>query len=94
MFCRYSLDKPGLVLANQVKLLKITSSRFLSQPSCLTGQCHTAHGGGLVSDDLVERFKRFLKTTFGEENSRKPLLEALGYKTNGKGKPQLIRDYF
>jgi type II restriction/modification system DNA methylase subunit YeeA len=98
MFGRYSLDKPGLVLANQGGTLE-DYLKQVPQPTFMPD------GDNVIPlmevdwfpDDLVERFKRFLKTTFGEENFEENLRfieEALGYKTNGKGKPQPIRDYF
>lgn len=98
MFGRYSLDKPGLVLANQGETLE-DYLKQVPQPTFMPDEDNVIPLMEVdwFPDDLVERFKRFLKTTFGEENFEENLRfieEALGYKTNGKGKPQLIRDYF
>ena len=98
MFGRYSLDKPGLVLANQGETLE-DYLKQVPQPTFMPDEDNVIPLMEVdwFPDDLVERFKRFLKTTFGEENFEENLRfieEALGYKTNGKGKPQPIRDYF
>jgi type II restriction/modification system DNA methylase subunit YeeA len=69
MFGRYSLDKPGLVLANQGETLQ----DYLRQVPDLTflpdeDNVIPAIGGDWFQDDITERFKKFLKVTFGEEH--------------------------
>ncbi|MCP4520724.1 MAG: BREX-1 system adenine-specific DNA-methyltransferase PglX, partial [Cytophagales bacterium] len=95
MFGRYSLDKKGLVLANQGETLadyleQLANSR-VEHPS------FTPDADNIIpilddewfEDDIVGRFKEFLKVSFGTENYEKNLAfvdECLG----GKG----IRKYF
>jgi hypothetical protein len=69
MFGRYSLDKPGLILANQGETLQ----DYLSQvpdPSFMPDEDNVIPviGGDWFQDDITERFKKFLKVTFGEEH--------------------------
>ncbi|MET4613352.1 hypothetical protein ABIC28_004353 [Rhodococcus sp. PvR044] len=102
MFGRYSLDEPGLILADQGATLQ----DYLDKVS--TGS--TAGGTGSASevtfmpdadnvipfvddgwfeDDIVERFRKFLKVAFGLERFEENLRfveESLGVKT--------LRDYF
>lgn len=94
MFGRYSLDKPGLILANAGE----TITDYLSQIPNPTFMPDTDNVIPLMSmdwftDDLAERFKEFLKITFGTENFDTNLQfieKALGK----NGKPLTIREYF
>ncbi len=69
MFGRYSLDKPGLVVANQGESLQ----HYLSQvpePCFVPDEDNVIPviGGDWFQDDITERFKKFLKVTFSEEH--------------------------
>ncbi len=68
IFGRYSLDKQGLILANQGEIL----DDFLNQipnPSFLPDEDNIIPvlDGEWFNDDIVGRFKVFLKAVFGEE---------------------------
>lgn len=69
MFGRYSLDKPGLVLANQGETLQ-DYLRQVPDPTFLPDEDNVMPviGGDWFQDDITERFKKFLKVTFGEEH--------------------------
>jgi hypothetical protein len=89
IFGRYSLDKPGLILANQGETLK----DFLQQvpnPSFMPDEDNIIPvlEGEWFTDDIVGRFKVFLKAAFGEENFE----ENLKYIEDAIGKD--IRKYF
>lgn len=94
MFGRYSLDKPGLILANQGD----TINQYLEQipePSFTPDKNNVIPilDDGWFSDDIVERFRKFIKVAFGEEQyeSNMQFIElALGK----NDKPRDIRDYF
>ncbi|MBN6740919.1 BREX-1 system adenine-specific DNA-methyltransferase PglX [Acidithiobacillus sp. MC6.1] len=67
MFGRYSLDKPGLILANQGDTL----TEYLQQvpePSFMPNQDNVIPvlDGDWFIDDITERFRQFLRITFGE----------------------------
>jgi type II restriction/modification system DNA methylase subunit YeeA len=69
MFGRYSLDKPGLVLANQGDTLQ----EYLAQVPAPTFMPDADNvipilDGDWFADDIVERFKEFLRITFGKEH--------------------------
>lgn len=86
---RYSLDKPGLILANQGETLQ----DFLQQipnPSFLPDEDNIVPvlEGEWFTDDIVGRFKVFLKAAFGEEHFE----ENLNYIEDTIGKD--IRKYF
>lgn len=90
MFGRYSLDTPGLVLADQ----GATVQDFLSKegPGALQPDADNVIplvDDGWFEDDVVERFRQFLRIAFGtdrfEENLRF-IEETLGVTT--------VRDYF
>ena len=89
MFGRYSIDKPGLILASQGETVddfheRVPDARFepdvdnvipISEIDCF-------------EDDIVSRFRRFLEVTFGSEH----LAENLAYIERTLGKP--LRKYF
>lgn len=98
MFGRYSLDKPGLILANAGETLE-DYLKQVPQPTFVPDSDNVIPIMDVdwFGDDIAERFKSFLKLTFGEahyEENIRFIEEALGYKTTGKGKRQSIRDYF
>ena len=84
MFGRYSLDKEALVLANQGDTLEdylkqIPSPSF--QPDDDNVIPLIDFEGDWFEDDITERFKEFLKVTFGEEHFAQNLAfieEAIG----------------
>jgi type II restriction/modification system DNA methylase subunit YeeA len=89
IFGRYSLDKPGLILANQGETLQ----DFLKQvpnPTFLPDEDNIIPilDGEWFNDDIVGRFKVFLKAAFGEEHFD----ENLKYLEETIGKD--IRKYF
>ncbi|QSV44981.1 BREX-1 system adenine-specific DNA-methyltransferase PglX [Geobacter benzoatilyticus] len=94
MFGRYSLDKPGLILANlgetvEDYLVRVPDPTFEPDEDNVIPILDE----GWFIDDITERFRKFLKVTFGEEHYEENLRfieEGLGK----KGKRQEIRDYF
>ncbi|MEV4633556.1 hypothetical protein AB0J79_09975 [Rhodococcus coprophilus] len=90
MFGRYSLDEPGLILADQGGTLKdylarIPSPKFVPDADNVIPFVDD----GWFEDDVVEGFRKFLKVTFGAEHFEANLRfveESLGVKT--------LRDYF
>lgn len=94
MFGRYSLDKQGLILANQGEtfadyLRQIPEPRFPADDDNVIPMLD----GDWFTDDIAERFRQFLRVAFGEAHYEENLQfveKALGK----KGKPQPIRDYF
>lgn len=68
MFGRYSLDKPGLILANQGDTLENYLAKILD-PTFKPDDDNVIPIMDVdwFPDDIVERFKRFLKVIFGEE---------------------------
>ena len=90
MFGRYSLDAPGLILADQGATLqdylaKIPSPSFTPDADNVI----PIIDGDWFEDDVVERFRQFLRTAFGEQHFEENLrfvTESLGVKT--------LRDYF
>lgn len=94
MFGRYALEKPGLILANQGE----TIEDYLKQ---VPNPCFMADDDNVIpilgsdwfTDDIVGRFRIFLRTAFGEENYEENLRfveTALGK----NGNPKDIRSYF
>jgi type II restriction/modification system DNA methylase subunit YeeA len=69
MFGRYSLDKPGLVLANQGETLK-DYLKQVSKPTFAPDEDNVIPvlEGEWFEDDIAERFKKYLRVTFGEEH--------------------------
>ncbi|NRQ25950.1 hypothetical protein XMG7_001392 [Aliiroseovarius sp. xm-g-7] len=89
MFGRYSLDAPGLILANQGETLadylaRIPEPRFLPDADNVI----PVLDGDWFPDDITERFRLFLRTTFGEAHFQ----ENLRYIEDALGKD--IRKYF
>ena len=89
MFGRYSLDKEGLILANieeslENYLAKIPAPAFIPDDDNVIPIMDV----DWFSDDIAERFKRFLKITFGEEH----YTENLEFIEKAIGKD--IRKYF
>ncbi|ENV71515.1 hypothetical protein F946_03194 [Acinetobacter johnsonii ANC 3681] len=84
MFGRYSVDKGGLILASQGDTLGEYLSK-ISQPSFMPEDDNVIpiidFEGDWFEDDISERFKDFLKVTFGEDHFTENLAfveEALG----------------
>lgn len=95
MFGRYALEKPGLILANQGESLadyqaQIPQASFPADKDNVIPILE----GEWFADDIVNRFRQFLKITFGEvhyEENLRFIEQAL----NIKGKREYkIRDYF
>ncbi|MDU8911579.1 BREX-1 system adenine-specific DNA-methyltransferase PglX [Aestuariicoccus sp. MJ-SS9] len=89
MFGRYSLDDPGLILANQGETLadylaRIPEPRFLPDEDNVI----PVLDGDWFADDITERFRLFLRVTFGEAHFR----ENLRFVEESLGKD--IRKYF
>ncbi len=99
MFGRYSLDKPGLILANQGETIKDYLQQ-VPEPSFMPGDDNIIPilEDEYFTDDIVGRFKEFLKVTFGV----KSLAENLEFIAGALSKPKkgsessekTIRDYF
>jgi type II restriction/modification system DNA methylase subunit YeeA len=98
MFGRYSLDKPGLILANQGE----TADDYLQlipEPTFAPDEDNVIPilEGDWFSDDISQRFKDFLKATFGTEHYNENLeyLENSLYPDNPTAKKRkTIREYF
>ncbi|WP_236238649.1 BREX-1 system adenine-specific DNA-methyltransferase PglX [Pseudomonas rhodesiae] len=69
MFGRYSLDQPGLVLANQGENLA-DYLRQIPVPSFMPDEDNVIPllDGEWFADDVTERFRAFLRLTFGERH--------------------------
>lgn len=94
MFGRYALDKSGLVLANQGE----TFEDYLKQipdPSFTADDDNVIPmlDGDWFTDDITERFLKFLRITFGEEHY-KDNLKFIETALGKNDKPKSIRDYF
>ena len=89
MFGRYSLDAPGLILANQGETLADYLAR-VPAPSFMPDEDNVIPvlDADWFPDDITERFRLFLRTTFGEAHFR----ENLRYIEDALGKD--IRKYF
>ncbi|NUM59086.1 MAG: BREX-1 system adenine-specific DNA-methyltransferase PglX [Bdellovibrionaceae bacterium] len=82
MFGRYSLDKEGLILANQGETIK-DYLKQVPKPTFSPDEDNVIPvlDGDWFADEISERFKSFLKVTFGEKNfeeNLKFLEEAIG----------------
>lgn len=90
MVGRYSLDEPGLILADQDATLlgylaKVPSPTFRPDADNVIPFVDD----GWFADDIVERFRQFLRSAFGTDHFEENLRfveESLGVKT--------LRDYF
>ena len=90
MFGRYSLDEPGLILADQGAtlqdyLLKVPIPTFTPDADNVLPLVD----GDWFEDDIVARFRQFLRVAFGDEHFEENLrfvTESLGVKD--------LRDYF
>lgn len=95
MFGRYSLDKPGLILANQGETL----ADYLAQvpaPSFPADDDNVIPllGGDWFTDDVTLRFRQFLRVAFGEAHYDDNLA-FIEQALNVKGKRNYgLRDYF
>jgi type II restriction/modification system DNA methylase subunit YeeA len=71
MFGRYSLDASGLILANQGETLADYLAR-VPNPSFLPDKDNVIPvlEGDWFADDIVDRFRRFLRVSFGEAHFR------------------------
>ena len=89
MFGRYSLDAPGLILANQGERLEDYLAR-VPNPSFVPDADNVIPllDENWFADDITERFRLFLRVTFGEAHFR----ENLRYIEDALGKD--IRKYF
>ena len=89
MFGRYSLDKPGLILANQGETLEYYL-RQVPEPSFPADKANVIPilDEGWFTDDVTERFREFLRVTFGDEHYE----ENLSFLEKAIGKD--IRRYF
>ncbi len=89
MFGRYSLDAPGLILANQGERLEDYLAR-VPEPSFMPDEDNVIPvlDADWFPDDITERFRLFLRVTFGEAHFR----ENLRYIEDALGKD--IRKYF
>jgi len=90
MFGRYSLDAPGLILADQGATLqdylaKVPTPTFVPDADNVM----PIVDGDWFEDDIVARFRAFLRAAFGEQHFEENLrfvIESLGVKN--------LRDYF
>ena len=95
MFGRYALEKPGLILANQGETIE-DYFRQIPEPSFPVDDDNVIPmlDGEWFSDDIVERFRRFLRVTFGEEHYEENL-RFVEESLNVKGRRNYnIRTYF
>ena len=98
MLGRYSLDKPGLILANQGETADDYRQQ-IPEPTFAPDEDNVIPllDGDWFTDDISERFKEFLKVTFGTERFDENLtfLENALYPENLTGKKRkTIRHYF
>ncbi|ATV58460.1 BREX-1 system adenine-specific DNA-methyltransferase PglX [Fusobacterium pseudoperiodonticum] len=106
---RYSVDKPGLIIANSDDVLELSSNKFSVKDANgdIRQEVKTEFlpdEFGILpitaekdfSNDIVERVKEFVKFVYGEESLKDNLnfiAEALGNKDN-KNPEEIIRTYF
>lgn len=98
MLGRYSLNKPGLILANQGETAD-DYRRLIPSPTFEPDEDNVLPllDGDWFEDDITERFKAFLKVTFSTENYEANLkfLEDALYPDNLTAKKRkTLRDYF
>jgi len=89
MFGRYALDKPGLILANQGETIEDYLQQ-IPEPTFPADDDNVIPvlDGDWFTDDITEKFRKFLRVTFGEEHYEENL--AFIEKTIGKD----IRKFF
>jgi len=89
MFGRYSLDKPGLILANQGKTID-DYLKQIPEPSFSADDDNVIPilDGDWFTDDITDRFCKFLKVTFGDAHYD----ENIAFLEKALGKD--IRKYF
>ena len=95
MFGRYALDKPGLLLANQGETIEDYLKR-VPEPSIPADDDNVIPmlDGNWFTDDIAERFRKFLRVAFGDEHYEENL-QFVEQALNIKGKRNYsIRDYF
>lgn len=95
MLGRYSLDKPGLILANQGETLADYLAQ-VPQPSFPADDDNVVPllDGDWFADDITLRFRQFLRVAFGEEHYDENLA-FIEQALNVKGKRNYsLRDYF
>lgn len=95
MFGRYALDKPGLILANQGETIEDYLNR-VPEPSFPADDDNVIPmlDGDWFTDDIAERFRKFLRVAFGDEHYEDNL-RFVEQGLNIKGKRNYsIRDYF
>jgi len=95
MFGRYALDKPGLILANQGETIEDYLKR-VPEPSFPADDDNVIPmlDGDWFTDDIAERFRKFLRVAFGEGHYEANL-QFVEQALNIKGKRNYsIRDYF
>ncbi|AKB36322.1 putative type II restriction enzyme methylase subunit [Methanosarcina siciliae C2J] len=96
MFGRYSIDKEGLILANQGEKLadfkeKVPGATFLPDEDNIIPILDDEY----YTDDIVGRFKEFLKLTFGAETLSENLDFIAGALSKKNEAPEkVIRNYF
>lgn len=96
MFGRYSPEKEGLILANQGEKLadfkeKVPEASFLPDEDNIIPILDDEY----YTDDIVGRFKEFLKLTFGAETLSENLDFIAGaLSKKGEASEKIIRDYF
>ena len=94
MFGRYSLDAPGLILANQGErledYLEALKEKGVDEPSFMPDADNVIPvlESDWFNDDITERFRKFLRVTFGEAHFQ----QNLRYLEDALGKD--IRKYF
>lgn len=99
MFGRYSPDKEGLILANKGETIKDFTAK-VPAPSFMPGDDNIIPllDFDYFKDDIVLRFKEFLKVTFGAESLAENLDFIAGAlsrtKKGGESSEKIIRDYF
>ena len=95
MFGRYSLDKPGLILANQGETLtdyqqQVPTTRFPADDNNVIPMLDN----DWFADDIALRFREFLRITFGEENYEENLNFVTQALNIGNKRNYSLRDYF
>lgn len=94
MFGRYSLDKPGLILANQGDDIDDYHTQIPS-PTFAPDKDNVLPilDGNWFTDDIVDNFRKFVKVTFGKDHYDENM-HFIEMALGKNGKPKDIRDYF